>query len=177
VHFVADDPPPALVSDLERAYLEGDGALLRVYEVLLNHPDAWREPRSNFKPPLDFMASAWRALSVKPAHAAELGPRKVRQVLIQPLIAMGQRFHRPAGPDGWPEEDSAWITPQGISTRLRWAVAAPPLLRPDLPDPRVFVSDALGGYADETVRFAARAAEQKAEAIGLVLASPPFQRR
>lgn len=177
VHFVADTPPPGLVNELERAYLERDGALMPLYEVLLNHPEAWREARVNFKPPQDFMASAWRALAVRPAHAATLGRRRIRQMMIRPLIAMGQRFHRPGGPDGWPELDSAWITPQGISTRLRWAVAAPPVLRPDLPDPRVFVEQALGRFADERVRFAARAAEQKAEAIGLVLASPPFQRR
>ncbi|MEX0279728.1 MAG: DUF1800 family protein [Arenibacterium sp.] len=177
IHFVADTPPVALVSDLERAFLEHDGDLIKLYGVLLNHPDAWKADRSNFKPPQDFIASTWRALAVRPEHAAKLGRRRIRLFLIQPLVAMGQRFQRPLGPDGWPEEDSAWITPQGISTRLKWAISAPIILRPELPDPRDFVHDALGPFADEHVLFAARAAEQKTDAIGLVLASPPFQRR
>ena len=50
-------------------------------------------------------------------------------------------------------------------------------MRPKLPDPRVFVDTALGGYVTERVRFAAGAAERRAEAIGLVLMSPAFQRR
>ena len=177
VHFVSDSPSVTLVSDLERAYLESDGDLLRLYDVLLNHPASWRAERSNFKPPQDFIASTWRALAVRPDHAAKLGRRNVRRWIIQPLIAMGQRLNRPSGPDGWPEEDSAWITPHGLSTRLKWAMTAPAILRPDLPDPREFVRHALGPFADENVFFAARAAEQKSEAIGLVLASPAFQRR
>ena len=90
---------------------------------------------------------------------------------------MGQPWQRPGGPDGWPEQDSAWVTPQALSARLRWAVAAPPVLRPDLPDPRAFAGQALGPYLSGQIRFAAEAAESRAEAIGLVLASPAFQRR
>ena len=104
-------------------------------------------------------------------------PGALRKLLEQPLIAMGQRWHRPNGPDGWPEQDAAWITPPGVSARLRWALAAPRELQPNLPDPRAFVDQALGPFATEKVRFAATAAESQPEAIGLVLASPAFQRR
>ncbi|MFT7596827.1 MAG: hypothetical protein ACI8R4_004169, partial [Paracoccaceae bacterium] len=79
--------------------------------------------------------------------------------------------------DGWPEEDAAWITPQGVSTRLHWALSAPQILRPDLPDPRDFVTQALGPFAPQPVVFAANAAESRSDAIGLVLAAPAFQRR
>jgi len=64
-----------------------------------------------------------------------------------------------------------------VATRLRWAVSAPRTLRPDLPEPTAFVDQVLGPYATEPVRFAARAAESKSDAIGLILASPAFQRR
>ena len=50
-------------------------------------------------------------------------------------------------------------------------------MRRDLPDPRAFVDQALGGYAPQSVRFAAGAAETRAEGVGLVLAAPAFQRR
>jgi uncharacterized protein (DUF1800 family) len=51
------------------------------------------------------------------------------------------------------------------------------MLRRDLPDPREFVSAALGPFAPPSVHFAASAAESKADAIGLVLTAPAFQRR
>jgi hypothetical protein len=50
------------------------------------------------------------------------------------------------------------------------------VLRPDLPDPRGFVEVALGPDAPEAVHRAARAAENRWEGVGVVLASPAFQR-
>ncbi|MFD2857120.1 DUF1800 family protein [Seohaeicola zhoushanensis] len=90
---------------------------------------------------------------------------------------MGQPWLTPNGPDGFPEQDEAWVTPQGVAARLLWAVNVPQTLRPQLPDPRAFVDQALGRFATDAVRFAAAAAESQAEAVGLVLASPAFQRR
>ncbi|MEX0282832.1 MAG: DUF1800 family protein, partial [Arenibacterium sp.] len=79
IHFVADRPPVTLVTDLERAYLDSDGDLLSIYDVLLNHPGAWHAEQVNFKPPQDFIASTWRALAVRPHHAAKLGRREIRR--------------------------------------------------------------------------------------------------
>jgi uncharacterized protein (DUF1800 family) len=101
----------------------------------------------------------------------------MKNAILTPMAMMGQNWQQALGPDGWPEEDSEWITPQGLSGRVRWAMAAPQILQPQLPDPRDFVTDALGSLAPQPVHFAASAAESRTEAIGLVLASPAFQRR
>lgn len=177
VHFHSDTPPDDLVAHVEARFIATQGDLPSVYAALLEHPAAWDETRHNVKPPVDFIASTWRALAVRPERIARMKPGALRKLLEQPLIAMGQRWHRPNGPDGWPEQDAAWITPPGVSARLRWALAAPRELQPNLPDPRAFVDQALGPFATEKVRFAATAAESQPEAIGLVLASPAFQRR
>ncbi|MHA6264982.1 DUF1800 domain-containing protein [Arenibacterium sp. CAU 1754] len=177
VHFVADTPDPDLVAHVANRFQETGGDLMAVYGALLEHPAAWAEPRSNIKPPVDFIASSLRALRVGPAAMGALDQRGLRRGLLVPLRVMGQTWQRPNGPDGWAEEDAAWITPQGISARLRWGMSVPQLLIADLPDPRIFVTQALGPYADAAVEFAASAAESKAEAIGLVLAAPAFQRR
>ena len=177
VHFLSDDPDPALVAHVEARFIKTGGDLMQVYTALLEHPAAWGPVVSNVKPPVDFMTSAWRALAVRPEHVLSLKPRDLSRIIEFPLRVMGQPWQRPNGPDGWPEEDAAWITPQGVSARLRWAMSAPSLLRPDLPDPRQFVDQALGAFATQTVRFAAASAESQAEAIGLVLAAPAFQRR
>ena len=177
VHFVSDTPDPGLVSAMMRRYLDTGGDLAEVYGAMLAHPAAWTEPLQNVKPPQQFIGSAFRALAVSPERVAQLRPRDIRQTFDSPLATMGQPWLTPNGPDGWTEQDEAWVTPQGVAERLIWAVNVPQMLRPALPDPRLFVDQALGRFATEAVRFAAAAAESEAEAVGLVLASPAFQRR
>ncbi|GHF40836.1 DUF1800 domain-containing protein [Seohaeicola zhoushanensis] len=177
VHFVSDTPDPDLVSAMTARFLDTGGDLVKVYSVLLGHPAAWAEPLRNVKPPQHFVGSAWRALAVTPERVAAMRPREIRQGFDRPLATMGQPWLTPNGPDGFPEQDEAWVTPQGVAARLLWAVNVPQTLRPQLPDPRAFVDQALGRFATDAVRFAAAAAESQAEAVGLVLASPAFQRR
>ncbi|MEL7091760.1 MAG: DUF1800 domain-containing protein [Pseudomonadota bacterium] len=177
VHFVADSPDPDLVDQLTARYLDTGGDLLALYEALLAHPAAWQPTLQNIKPPLDFMASAMRALAVPEGKLMRFGERKMRRVLSRPLTAMGQQWQRPGGPDGWPEEDPHWITPQGIAGRVQWAMNAPEFILRVLPDPRDFVTTSLGARASDVVRFAAASAENRREGIGLVLMSPAFQRR
>ncbi|ASM70875.1 DUF1800 domain-containing protein [Sulfitobacter sp. DFL-23] len=177
VHFVSDRPDPALIDHLTARYVETGGDLMQVYAALLEHPAAWTPEGANIKPPVEFVGSAMRALAVEPIVVTGMTEKGVRNVILTPMAVMGQTWQKFSGPDGWPEEDSAWLTPQGLSGRVRWAMEGPQLLRPDLPDPRAFVDTALGSFAPEDVKFAASAAESKSEAIGLVLMSPAFQRR
>ncbi len=176
MHFVSDTPDPALVAELEGVWTETSGDLPSVYEALLRHPAAWRPEGANVKQPFDFISSACRALDVPHAALADLSERDFRLRIQRPLMLMGHVWQKPDGPDGLPEEDDAWITPQGIAARLQWAVTMPQIMLDDLPDPRDFVEVALGPDAPEAVRFAASAAESRADGIGLVLASPAFQR-
>lgn len=179
VHFVSDTPDPGLVDHVAARYGETGGDLMAVYQALLEHPAAWDPVLRNIKPPADFMASACRALAVPTDIVQGLNEKRARQLMITPMQLMGQSWQKPPGPDGWPEEDSAWLTPQGVAARMRWAMAAPLALRrgAKLPEPVAFVDHALGSHASEPVRFAARAAESRPEAIGLILSSPDFQRR
>lgn len=177
VHFVSDTPDPALVQHIEGRFNDTGGNLMSVYAALLEHPSSWEARLENVKPPFDFIASSSRALALQQQQFDALTAKRVRRLLQIPLKLMGQPWLRPNGPDGWAEEDAAWVTPQGVSTRLRWALSAPQRLRRDLPDPRLFVTTALGSFAPPSVRFAAESAESQSDAIGLVLASPAFQRR
>ena len=177
VHFVADDPPPGLVAHLEARFVATDGDLAQVTAALLEHPDAWGPDLHNVKPPFDYLSSVARALAVPADRFDSLNERGLARLLRVPLHEMGQPWEAPAGPDGWPEEDGHWITPQGLAARLRWAITWPGMVLGDLPDPRAFTAVALGDRVPEPVRFAAMAAENRAEGLGLILASPAFQRR
>lgn len=177
VHFVSDTPDPALVDALAARFSETGGDLLQVYRALLDHPAAWAPDLQNVKPPFDFMASALRALQPAPDYFDRQDEKTIRTVMNAHLTRMGQPWESPVGPDGWPEEDAAWITPQGLAARMHWAMVMPEQIMGTLPDPRDFVTAALGRYAPAPLLFAARAAENRREGVGLVLASPAFQRR
>lgn len=176
VHFVSDRPDPAMVSDIAAVFQETDGDLAAVTEAMLAHPKAWRKGGANVKQPIDFIGSTMRALAVPPENVPLDQEGQMRNRFMTPLNLMGQLWERPIGPDGWDEEDSNWVTPQRIAARLQWAMVMPQVLRPDLPDPREFVETALGGQAPAVVRFAATNAESQVDGIGLILASPAFQR-
>ncbi len=177
VHFVDDTPDPALVDHVAAAYAASGGDLTATYAALLEHPSAWAPERRKVRQPFDFMAAALRALDASGSDLVALPRGKTHGQLLGPVALMGQSWERPGGPDGLPEEAAAWVTPQGMAARIQWAMRAPQALTGKLPDPRVFVETALGGTASADLTFAAGAAATRAEGIGLVLASPEFQRR
>lgn len=177
-HFIADAPPADLVAAMAKAYAASGGALMALYQALLTHPAAWAAPLGKVKQPFDFIISALRALGVSPEALAGLAPDQAARHLFAPMRAMGQHMHRAPGPDGWPEEAEAWITPQGLAQRIRWAMEAPSALLPALPDPEALRAQAFGFFADDpALKAAAGRAESQREAIGLLLASATFNRR
>lgn len=176
VHFVSDRPDEGLVDAMAARYAETDGKLPEVYAAVLEHPAAWADQPGNIKQPVDFIGSSLRALDIVPRAMPAGKYGRTRKMFFTPLQLMGQDWGRPAGPDGWTESDAEWITPQRLSARLIWGMTMPYELRRALPDPRDFVETALGRRVPEEVRFAARAAETRAEGIGIVLSSPAFQR-
>lgn len=175
-HFISDTPDPDLIAVLERAYLDSDGNLLTVYIALLDHPASWAPEFVNVKRPFDFMASALRALDIGETHLKRTEDKTLTTLLYAPLQVMGQPWENPNGPDGWPEDNAYWITPQFMAARMSWALAAPQALLKTLPDPRDFAVTALGSGLPADVAFAAGAAENRWEAIALVLTSPAFQK-
>ena len=177
VHFVSDTPDDALVTALAARFEETGGDLLAVTGTLLDHPAAWTPDLHKAKPPVAFLASAFRALGVPPDWIVAQDDRALRRILANPLAGMGQPWEDPTGPDGWPEEAEAWVTPQGLAGRIGWAMRIPRQILDPLPDPRGFVDTALGPLADPLTRFAAEAAESRHEGVGIVLASARFNRR
>ncbi|SMX31795.1 DUF1800 domain-containing protein [Actibacterium lipolyticum] len=176
-HFVSDHPDEALLTHMVAAYTGSGGDLLATYAAMLEHPSAWAPTLSKVRQPFDFVAASLRALDIPSEELLKLDWKRTRALLNLPMRVMGQNWENPTGPDGWPEAAEEWVTPQGMAGRIQWAMSAPALLSPALPDPRVFVDSALGGAASGDLRFAANAAETRAIGIGLILSSPDFQRR
>lgn len=177
VHFYSDEPDAAMVADLAAAWTRSGGDLMAVYAVLVAHPALAAQFRQKVRQPFDFVAASLRALGVSADAAVAIEPRRSRRWLRAPLNVMGQPLDRVPGPDGWPEEATAWIRPQLLAERIDWAMSAPQRLVEPLPDPRAFVGAALGSTASEGVLWAVPKAESVREGVGIVLASADFNRR
>lgn len=176
-HFVADDPPAALVADLTAVWRETGGDLGRVSLALAGHPLALSAPPEKIRPPFEFLAAALRALGVTGAQVMALPDGRLHRLLLAPVTAMGQGWQGAPSPAGWPERAADWLTAPALAARIDWAMDAPARVLGALPDPRAFVGTALGSAAPARLHRLVAAAETQAEGLGLVLAAPAFQRR
>lgn len=177
VHFVSDAPDTDLVRAMEQSFTQSDGDMLTVLGTMLDHPATWAPERVKVRPPIEFISASLRALGVDADRVAAISRRHYRQRIWAPLRVMGQPWETPVGPDGWPEAAQDWIIPQAMAGRISWALRMPKEFVDPLPDPRRFVRDALGDLAPQSVVFAAQSAENRSDGVGVVLASPAFQRR
>lgn len=176
-HFVSEDPDPRLVFDLEKAFTASNGDLMTVYEVLLAHPSATSELGRKAKQPFDFVASSLVALGYSGKEVSTMTLNDARKYIHEPMVAMGQEFLAPPGPDGWSESAEDWITPQGLATRITWAMAVAEEVQARVGDPRDFLDRTLEDAASRTLQLSVAGAPTRAEGIGLVLASAEFNRR
>lgn len=176
VHFISDDPDPALVDHISARYQATGGDLMAVYSAMLEHPAAWGEFGQKAKQPFDLLVSGMRALDLPQAVLEEAGRQGVRRHLLGPMLLMGQNFLQPNGPDGWPEAAEDWITPQGLAGRVQWATDAAQNFGADR-DPRVLLETALADAAGPGLRFAINGAASRQDGLALILASPEFNRR
>jgi uncharacterized protein (DUF1800 family) len=168
IHFVADNPPPALVARLRSAYLDSGGDLAVVATALIDAPEAWGPASTKFKRPYEFVISSYRI-----AGAAPTDPDRE---LIQPLTTMGERPMAAPQPNGWSEQASDWTAPDAIVKRLNWSAAFAAAHAP--PEAPIQLADAaLGARLTPPTRLAVMRAESRPEAMTLVLMSPEFQRR
>jgi uncharacterized protein (DUF1800 family) len=165
-HFVADDPPAALVDKLAKAYLQSDGDLPSVYRALVEADESWEAPLAKFKTPQDFALSAYRLLDFVPDN-------------LQPITAFltqaGQRPYTPGSPAGWPDTAANWNGGDALLKRIEFASAAGRAVG-DRIDPVARAGEVLGEVGEHTL-FAIRGAESASQGLALLMAAPEFQRR
>lgn len=165
-HFVADDPPPALVARLEQAWVASDGDLAAVARALVEAEETWSVRPTKIKTPYEFVVSTHRALGSQPDRVAPL--RSALQEMGQPMFA-------PPSPQGWPDTAADWAGPDALIKRLSWAKGVADRARVE--DPETVAAQALGARLNERTRLAVARAESRPEALTLFLMSPEFQRR
>lgn len=164
-HFIADDPPPAAVARLERAYLDSEGDLKAVAMALVETPEAWDPQPRKLKTPYEFVVSAARALGL-PTEANYLFPT---------MNVLGQPVFDPPSPAGFADREDAWAAPDSIKSRLDWSAWMARIY--GAREPVRLAEDVLGGYLSPRTREGIARAETTQQATALLLMSPEFQRR
>ena len=165
-HFVADQPPTALVGKLEKAFCDTDGDLKQVAKALITADEAWMPQRKKLKRPSEWIASALRATG---AHSAVPVPR-----LMGAQAALGEALWRPPAPNGFSDSEAAWI--DGIPHRLDMANEFAGRVANQL-DPLAVLDDSLGPLASAQTRQTIARAESRSQAVALLLMAPEFLRR
>ena len=106
-HFVADEPPPALVERLAKRFLATQGDLKEVTKALVAAPEAWDAPRAKLKRPGEWVVGMLRATGITPP---DIGP------VMQAHNLLGEPLWRPSAPKGFADESAPWL--DGLAQRI-----------------------------------------------------------
>jgi uncharacterized protein (DUF1800 family) len=164
-HFIADDPPPALVAALAQRFTETDGDLWQVSKTLVAAPESWSPEQAKIKRPGEWSMAVMRAAGL----AGE-----VRQ-LAGAATRLGEPLWRPPAPRGFADDNGAWL--DGLGHRLENANAFAQQRAVERLDPAAMLEAALGPLASNETRQAVARAETKAQALTLLVMASEFQRR
>jgi len=164
-HFVADEPPPALVERLAKRFLATQGDLKEMAKTLVTSSEAWDAPRNKLKRPGEWVIAALRAVGVTPP---DIGP------VMQAHNLLGEPLWRPSAPKGFADDSAPWL--DGLAQRLDIANQLARRVSGQA-DPREVFEEVLGPLASTETRQAITRAESRPQALALLFMAPEFQRR
>ena len=166
-HFVADDPPPALVARLVDVFGRTDGDLKALATALANSDEAWNAPLTKVRNPYEFLVATGRLLAQIPSDPGRY---------LNGLNVLGQPLWAPAGPNGFPDSNAVWAAPEGMKLRLDISAQIASRLADGI-DPLDLLELVAADAASPDTRRTIERAESRQQALTLLLMSPEFQRR
>lgn len=164
-HFVADEPPPALVARLEKTFNDSGGNLKALATTLITADEAWTPQRTKLKPPAEWIVSVLRL--------TDGGPLIPIGQVMGAQAQLGAALWRPPAPNGYSDREAAWI--DGVPHRLDLANQFANRLAMGM-DPLGMLDSALGPLASTHTRDTVARAESRAQALTLLIMSPEFLR-
>ena len=183
-HFVADNPPRALVDRMAATFLKTDGDLRAVMETMFRSKEFFSEGAwaSRIKSPLDMAAGTIRAMGGEVTDA---------WALVQKVSDMGEALYGKIEPTGYPDVAETWLSTAGILARMNFAAAIVSGQVPGVQinasrwkgmDEAAIARALLGREASKQTLDAMRTGLQgkdpsPAVIASLVLGSPDFERR
>ncbi|WP_018319751.1 DUF1800 family protein [Bradyrhizobium sp. WSM2793] len=164
-HFVADEPPPALVEQMAKVFRDTEGDLKQVATLMVSSDEAWRAPPSKLKRPGEWVVGMVRATGI-----TQVDP--VRFTGGQELL--GEALWRPPAPKGYPDDEASWI--DGVGRRLDVANNFAERIT-GMADPQAIIEDVFASQIAPEVKQAVGRAESRQQALALLFMSADFQRR
>jgi uncharacterized protein (DUF1800 family) len=113
-HFVADDPPQALVDRLTKVYLSSNGDIKTILRTLIASPEfnSRQYFRNKVKTPVEFVASAFRSTSTEPSNPG---------ALVNTIKTMGMPLYYALPPTGYYLTADQWMNSSALVDRLNFA--------------------------------------------------------
>ena len=167
-HFVADDPPPALVARLAATWQRTGGELPALYRTLVDAPEAWAAAPAKLKTPEEFVISSARLL--------QLGEQAFERQPDGAIGQLGQRVQAAPSPAGWPDRAEEWLGPDAVWKRVEWATRVADRVGRQT-DARALAQASLGPLLQEATARQIERAVDGPQALALLLLAPEFQRR
>lgn len=171
-HFIADDPPPALVARLSKAYLSSHGDLPTVYRALIAAKEAWHPTPAKFRDPWTWGIAMFRALGSANSDAFAKAPDRN---LVGAFVDLGQPIWRPGSPAGFDDVTGSWAAPDALLRRVelasRIAGQAPATI-----DARALAGRLYGDALSPATAAAIAGAESGRVGLSLLLVSPEMLR-
>jgi uncharacterized protein (DUF1800 family) len=166
-HFVADEPPAALVAKLEQKFTDGGGDLKEVAKALVTADESWTPQRNKLKPPAVWIAAMLRLVDLRAVPPNAIGR------VVGAQAALGEALWRPPAPNGYPDTEAAWI--DGVPNRLSIANEYAARVAANS-DPLALVDAGLGPLAGADTRQTVTRAASRAQALALLVMTPEFLR-
>jgi uncharacterized protein (DUF1800 family) len=188
-HFVADNPPPALVNRVAAAFTKSDGDIRETLKAIFfsnefNSPDAYR---AKVKRPFELAISAIRVLGAD----TNGGPGT-----HQWIARMGEPLYGYQAPTGYSDAAETWVNTGGLLERMNFGLALAgnriagtrvdlaPIVKEN-PDKKKLVDESLklilaGDVSAATRETLLKQVDQSdpiTKVVGLILGTPEFQRQ
>lgn len=174
--LVSAQPPASLLQRVAGEFTRTRGDIKAMLRVIFGSPEFAQSQGALFKRPFKFMVSALRAL---------MADTQASPALIEPLQRMGQGLFQYPTPDGYPDEELPWMGT--LMWRWNFAMALANNTQNgasvDVPGLRRHLGFAPSQWFAQLIGRRPNAAEaaelsidNETRLVGLILASPAFQR-
>ncbi|WP_440876701.1 DUF1800 domain-containing protein [Thalassotalea sp. PLHSN55] len=164
-HFVSDQPPKALVKQLNQRWQKTNGNIKDVMIELVQSEHAWSNTSVKYKTPREFIISACRAVDAKKVSNSQL---------FNSLASLGQRPFNAGSPAGYGDVQEDWNGGNALIARIEWASMFASKYKANAEKTLAHI---FSKHVSKRTYQSVLRAESRRQAMTLLLMSPEFLRR